>query len=259
METKDIIKILRKIVRYGYNSPEKTNTNLNIIRDLEWNAIVDYIPQGATFLDLGCGAGYSMKRAKEDRKCITTGIDPQPMLAGVKTDVVNGDNFKILKGVGENLPFQNASFDVVFSSHVLEHVNDTHNVLQEIKRVLKRDGLLILGVPTATLAWISLFSQLIYTPHIRVARYITGFFISVRKTSLIHALIPYSHSEINKTVFYDIRNYRVKRWRNLIKKHFQIAVELKPALYGFAEFKNPFKIKKNNKFSSSVFFICKKQ
>ena len=198
-----------------------------------------------------------MKRAIEEFNCKTIGIDPQPMVAGVNTDIIEDKNFKILKGVGENLPFQDRYFDVVFSNHVLEHVEDTSMVLQEIRRVLKKDGILILGVPTASLAWISLFTQLIYTAHIRIARYIASFFTTVRKTKLIHVFVPYSHSEINKTVISDIKNYRIKNWRNLINKYFHINLELLPALYGFAEFKTPFEIKKNSRYSSSVFFICK--
>ena len=250
--------ILKKIIRFGYFSKQETNSRLNIIRDIEWDAIKEFIRNGSTFLDVGCGTGYSMKKAINDFNCKTFGIDPQPMLAGVKTDIIEDENFKILKGVGENLPFGDNIFDIVFTSHVLEHVDDTSRVLQEIRRVLKSDGILILGVPTESLAWISFFSQLIYTTHIRIARYIASFFIAVRKTKFIHIFIPYSHSDTNKTVLSDIMNYRVKNWRNLINKYFHINSELLPALYGFAEFKIPLKIRKYGKYSSSVFFICKK-
>jgi len=252
-------RAFKKIIRFGYNSPEKTNRNLNYIRDTEWNSIKRNIKPSASFLDVGCGTGYSMKRAIEELGCTTVGIDPQPMVAGVKIDVVESHKFKIIKGVGENLPFQNETFDVVFSSHVLEHVENPVKVLQEVNRVLKKDGTLIMGVPTATLAWIGLSSHLLFTSHIRIARYIAGMFTSVRKTKFKHIFIPYSHSNENQTVLSDIRNYKIIRWRILIEKEFQINEEVLPLLYGFAEFKSPFNMKKYSKISSSVFFICKRK
>ncbi len=46
-----------------------------------------------------------------------------------------------------DIPFDEASFDMVFCNHVLEHVNDDHQVMSEIYRVLKPGGLGILQIP----------------------------------------------------------------------------------------------------------------
>ncbi|MEZ4688896.1 MAG: class I SAM-dependent methyltransferase [Ignavibacteria bacterium] len=43
------------------------------------------------------------------------------------------------------IPFQDGEFDVVLSSQVLEHVEDSDNYLSECRRVLKPGGLLILS------------------------------------------------------------------------------------------------------------------
>jgi len=48
------------------------------------------------------------------------------------------------------LPFDNNFFDVIVSSHVLEHINDDVAVIQECARVLKPGGELILWVPGRT-------------------------------------------------------------------------------------------------------------
>jgi SAM-dependent methyltransferase len=45
------------------------------------------------------------------------------------------------------LQFADASFDVVFASHVLEHIDDDRTALQEVYRVLRPGGLAILPVP----------------------------------------------------------------------------------------------------------------
>jgi SAM-dependent methyltransferase len=46
-----------------------------------------------------------------------------------------------------NLPFKDASYDIVFASHVLEHIADDTKAIQEISRVLKPNGVAILPVP----------------------------------------------------------------------------------------------------------------
>lgn len=45
------------------------------------------------------------------------------------------------------LPFQDARYDVVFASHVLEHVRDDRTAIAEIRRILKPGGVAILPVP----------------------------------------------------------------------------------------------------------------
>jgi predicted SAM-dependent methyltransferase len=45
------------------------------------------------------------------------------------------------------LPFADHSFDVVYASHVLEHIKDDARVLAEVKRVLRPGGLAVLPVP----------------------------------------------------------------------------------------------------------------
>jgi len=47
----------------------------------------------------------------------------------------------------QQLPFDDASYDFIFASHVLEHVPDDKKAIQEIRRILKPNGLAILPVP----------------------------------------------------------------------------------------------------------------
>ncbi len=48
------------------------------------------------------------------------------------------------------LPFADNSFDLVYASHVLEHVDDDHAALREIRRILSPEGVAILPVPVVT-------------------------------------------------------------------------------------------------------------
>jgi ubiquinone/menaquinone biosynthesis C-methylase UbiE len=51
------------------------------------------------------------------------------------------------KGQLEKLPWDDSTFDVVFASHILEHCEDIKSTFSEIKRVLRRDGVLVFAVP----------------------------------------------------------------------------------------------------------------
>jgi SAM-dependent methyltransferase len=46
-----------------------------------------------------------------------------------------------------NMPFEDAAYDFVFASHVLEHVQDDRRAIKEIRRVLRPNGIAILPVP----------------------------------------------------------------------------------------------------------------
>jgi tocopherol O-methyltransferase len=129
---------LGKIIYSTISSKEKIELRQLRIRATEWNAISEYILNYSKFLDVGCGAGYAMQQAREKLNCICTGIDPDPGAHGVGRflkELVPGET--IIQGHAENLPFKDEQFDVVFSSHVLEHVENERVTLEEMKRVLK--------------------------------------------------------------------------------------------------------------------------
>jgi len=56
----------------------------------------------------------------------------------------NNFNFSLCD---ENLPFKENSFDIIISNHVIEHVQDQQLHINEIKRVLKPNGILYLATP----------------------------------------------------------------------------------------------------------------
>jgi len=60
--------------------------------------------------------------------------DLESPIADVKADICN-------------LPFKDNEFDVVFCNHVLEHISDDTKAMQELYRVLKKDGFGIFQIP----------------------------------------------------------------------------------------------------------------
>jgi 2-polyprenyl-6-hydroxyphenyl methylase/3-demethylubiquinone-9 3-methyltransferase len=101
-------------------------------------------PEEMSALEVGCGGGLLSEEIAK-MGFVTTGIDPsrQSLQEAITHSQDNNLNINYVEGTGEDLPFQNMSFDVVFCCDVLEHVRDLPKVISEISRVLKKGGIFI--------------------------------------------------------------------------------------------------------------------
>lgn len=102
---------------------------------------------GRKVLELGCGAGYdayTFIRAGADY----TGIDLTPENPErVRVHLAHyGMDPNVLEGDVEQLPFADASFDVVYSNGVLHHTPSPERAFSEAFRVLRREGQLYVSV-----------------------------------------------------------------------------------------------------------------
>ena len=93
-------------------------------------------------LEVGSGGGILTEEIAR-MGFITTGIDPseQSIITASKHAKANELDIKYDKGVGEELPYADNSFDAVFCCDVLEHVRDLPKVIAEISRVLMPNGI----------------------------------------------------------------------------------------------------------------------
>jgi len=97
--------------------------------------------EGQALVD-GCGIGmylYHLSKSTED----IIGLDIEfSRLQAAKTR-----NENLINGAGEALPLSSGAFDLVLSHEVLEHVQDDRAAIEEIVRVLKPGGRLVLFCP----------------------------------------------------------------------------------------------------------------
>lgn len=111
-----------------------------------------YKNKNAILLDLGCGIGMSLSiLATYFHK--TVGCDVSQDAINASRALLKKQNLSIplkLYG-GKKLPFADNSFDIVTAIEVIEHVENPKQFLNEIYRVLKKDG--ILHVTTANKWW----------------------------------------------------------------------------------------------------------
>jgi ubiquinone/menaquinone biosynthesis C-methylase UbiE len=98
-------------------------------------------------IELGCGEGYSTQRLrkmlpKSAEVMASEYVDELvPRAKKLNPDV------KIIQESVYELKHKDKTFDVVFLLEVLEHLDYPDTALEEVSRVLKDDGVLILGVP----------------------------------------------------------------------------------------------------------------
>ncbi len=99
---------------------------------------------GLAIADVGCSVGFVADELRR-RGGNVTGVDIDvPGLARAHERF--GAGILFLCADGEALPWADDSLDVIVFNHIYEHVLDPDAVIAELRRVLKPDGVLYLGL-----------------------------------------------------------------------------------------------------------------
>jgi SAM-dependent methyltransferase len=112
------------------------------LRSAEFNCVKHYFHHGSRVLEIGGGNGF------QARLLSAMGADVKSI--DVAHSPARQTFFLVEVYDGRTIPCSDAVFDVVFSSNVLEHVEDIDSMMAEIRRVLKVDGVAIHILPTPT-------------------------------------------------------------------------------------------------------------
>lgn len=102
---------------------------------------------GKRVLDAGCGSGFGTPEFANSGAAYTVGIDNSEEAIKYAKQHYLVPNLSFLLANVTDLPFSDASFDVVFSSNVIEHVAEYDRFLQEVRRVLSPGGLFLMATP----------------------------------------------------------------------------------------------------------------
>lgn len=107
---------------------------------------------GCRLLDLGCCRGHFLARFEHYRDIDVQGIelDPEEIARAKQRGIrVSRMNLNVLEDgrLTVRLPFPDASFDAVLAGEIIEHVVDTETFLQEVGRILRPGGGVVLSTP----------------------------------------------------------------------------------------------------------------
>jgi SAM-dependent methyltransferase len=103
---------------------------------------------GLTVLDIGGGPGHYTQAFRDaGARCVLIDIELEEIA------VTGPESTDTLVGSAAQLPFADASVDMVFSSNMLEHVRDPDQVRDELVRVLKPGGLFVLSYTNWLSPW----------------------------------------------------------------------------------------------------------
>jgi ubiquinone/menaquinone biosynthesis C-methylase UbiE len=106
------------------------------------------LPQEARLLDAGCGAGGMLSALNVYGS--VSGLDMNPELVALARQRGYED---VVAGIVEELPWVDESFDLVTLLDVLEHTADDLVTLEEMRRVIRPGGHLLVTVPAYQVLW----------------------------------------------------------------------------------------------------------
>ena len=111
----------------------------------KWGGL-DELPRGTTVLDVGCGIGGSSRILAQDYGFSVTGVTISPQQVKRAQELTpDGVDAKFIVDDAMNLSFPDASFDVVWSVEAGPHMPDKAVFAQELLRVLKPGGVLVVA------------------------------------------------------------------------------------------------------------------
>ena len=119
------------------------NKDSDLTNKLKYEAVLNLIDK-EPILDVGCGSCNFLKICK-DENIEAQGID----FSKKAVELAKKEKLKVKIGDAEKIPFKNNIFATVTLLDVLEHVYSPRNALDEVHRVLKPQGELIIVIPNS--------------------------------------------------------------------------------------------------------------
>lgn len=115
---------------------------LNLLRRSEMEDVLPLLPAGGRVLEFGSGTGEQARFLAEQ------GFDVVA-LDLASSNYAKDRIFPVTDYDGSHIPLEDQSVDAIFSSNVLEHVENFEEISAEFRRVLKPAGIAVHVLPTA--------------------------------------------------------------------------------------------------------------
>lgn len=120
--------------------------NENTLEHLHRYALASEFCKSKTVLDIASGEGYGSNILSNFADHVT-GVDIDEKTIELATNKYRKRNLEFKVGRADKIPVLSNTIDVVVSFETLEHHDKHDEMMNEIKRVLKRNGILIISTP----------------------------------------------------------------------------------------------------------------
>lgn len=158
---------------------------LDNLRRHELEQTLQEMPAGKDVLEIGAGSG-SQARMLSERGYTVQAIDIQTSRHS------RSRIWPVIEYDGYRIPFADESFDIVFSSNVLEHIPHLEHFQSEIQRVLRLDGRAVHVVPSAGWRWWTNLSH-----YCHALKYVLNLLM---RRSTASVTTPYASADIQSVV-----------------------------------------------------------
>lgn len=149
---KELLAIWAQVPADYYDKGISKNILQRLWHQKKLSEVLKFVPnKPIKVLDVGCSSGIVTAQIEKTlpKKSKVHGIDSYK--AAIDFAKTKYPNISFAVADAHKLPFKNKSFDLVICTETLEHVTDPKLALEEIKRVLKKDGSAIISMDTGNL------------------------------------------------------------------------------------------------------------
>jgi SAM-dependent methyltransferase len=155
-------------------------------------ALRKYHPDALSLLEVGCGTGFVLSGIEKSFPQLDLN-GSEIFIEGLSYATKRLPNVNFMQMDARKIPFQSA-FDIIGAFDVLEHIREDDDVLEQVYKALKPEGILLLSVPQHPWLW-SMSDD--YACHVRrytanelINKIRSKGFIIERSTSFVSLLLP---------------------------------------------------------------------
>lgn len=157
--TGDLLKRDFEAIASEFLAKERAIEQIELFRsEIRKTNNIDF--KGKKLLEIGAGVGTFLITARNEYGIDAFGIEPSEdefsPFNEISTALLVEHKLSkdiVIRGNAESLPFSDGTFDLVYSTNVLEHVKDPKKVIEESVRVLKTGGFLQFVIPSYFSFW----------------------------------------------------------------------------------------------------------
>lgn len=203
---------------------------LKCLRLEEIQRVLPLLSKTDKILEVGAGTGEQAKFLAEQGFDVTAIDLPS---SGYSSQRV----FRVVEYDGQHIPMADSSVDLIFSSNVLEHVEDLPSLLREFARVSRRGGYgihlmpttswrfwtFVTGLPTAVVALCDLVSVVVNPPReVPLSRAVMG-----RLKTIAGAIIPIGHGTSIEGLS-ELWTFSSEAWKARFRRNGMVVDETRP-------------------------------